>query len=174
MPPSAHTQSTPPCPSESWNRGKEASKAMAKSAVIKNKISSMPGSNSKTLVKFEHNAAKKQPWRKKRLLFSNLFLFVPSLLACSSPILGKPRTKYQQGSYLFNYLSRIWLIIRCDNGVRNAFHLPPLTDGPSVELKSKQLLPWSPSNQPVMDEYKRWMATINHHVCRGTIETWEG
>lgn len=165
---SALTHSTPPCPSECLRVGEEASKATAKSAVIKNKIYSKRGRNVKTLEPFEHDTAEKQRQRKSPLLLTFL-----SLLPSSPPFLGKPRTKYQQGSYLFNYLSRLWLIIRCDNGVRNAFHLPPLTDGPSVELKSKQLLPWSPSNRPVMDEYKRWMATINHHVCLGTIETWE-
>jgi len=62
----------------------------------------------KTLHSFQHDTAKKQRQRKSPLVLT--------FLSPCPPFLGKPRTKYQQGSYLFNYLSRLWLIILCDNG----------------------------------------------------------
>lgn len=102
---SALSHSTPPCPSECLTEGEEASKATTKSAAIKYKICW----NHKE--PFERDTAKKQPRQRKSPLPLTFSIF-PS----SPPFLGKPRTKYQQGSYLFNYLSRLWLIIRRDNG----------------------------------------------------------
>lgn len=162
---SAFTHSTPPCPL-SFKSGRRGVKSYDKERQKKEKDmfqAQYKCNDTRTAWTWSW----KETVTKKRVLFSPI-LFVPT------PFLGKPKTKDQQGSYLFNYLSCLWLIIRCDNSTFvMLFTCCRWLTAPLLNSKANSCCHERLATSPVMDEYKRWMATINHHVCLGSIETWE-